>query len=94
MYAGCNVEFDNYSNTIHAEEAAIASAVASGEKELAAVAVVTGVPDLAWPCGMCLQSLYEMGGPDLLVIAGAGNLQERKRMSELLPEGFRLSERE
>ncbi|MBN2582207.1 MAG: cytidine deaminase [Planctomycetes bacterium] len=89
-YVGCNVEFDNYSNTIHAEEAALAAAVAGGETGVYAIAVVTGSSELAWPCGMCLQSLFELGGRDLLVIASNGNTSEVKRVGDLLPSGFRI----
>lgn len=93
-YAGCNVEFANYSNTIHAEEAAIAAAVADGEREIAAVAVRTEGAAIAWPCGMCLQSLFEIGGGDLRVIASNGTTTEAKELRDLLPHGFRLTEGE
>lgn len=89
-YGGCNVEFCNYSNTIHAEEGAIAQAIAAGEKRIVAVAVVTQGDEPAWPCGMCLQSLYELGGANLRVIAGNGKTHEVKLMRELLPHGFSL----
>jgi cytidine deaminase len=89
-HAGCNVEFENYSNTIHAEEAAIAKAVAAGERSIRAVAVVTNGDSIAWPCGMCLQSLYEIGGERLRVIGSNGPQHEVKNIKELLPYGFRL----
>ena len=90
IHIGCNFEFDNYSNTIHAEECALSVAVAAGALELKAICVVTSGDDLAWPCGMCRQSLYEIGGPDLLVIAANGSRHEVKSMAELLPCAFRL----
>ncbi len=90
VYVGCNIEFDNYSNTLHAEEVALAAGVVSGETEFEAVAVVTEGPSLAWPCGMCLQSLYELGGKDLRVIASNSHRQEVKAMRDLLPHAFAL----
>jgi len=93
-YAGCNVEFGNYSNTIHAEEGAIAQAIVAGERKIIAVAVVTQGEEPAWPCGMCLQSLYEIGGPELRVIAGNGQTHQVKRMHDLLPHGFSLERKE
>jgi len=90
IYVGCNIEFDNYSNTIHAEEAAISSAISSGEKQILSIAVFTFSNQINFPCGMCRQSLFELGGEDLRVIACNENTYEIKTMKELLPSGFRL----
>jgi len=89
-YVGCNIEFDNYSNTLHAEEVALAAGVVNGEREFEAIAVVTDGPSVAWPCGMCLQSLHEVGGNHLRVIAVCGHRQEVKALGELLPYAFSL----
>ncbi|MCK4777195.1 MAG: cytidine deaminase, partial [Actinomycetia bacterium] len=69
IYTGCNVEFDNYSNTIHAEEAAISAFVSAGEKRMVSAVIYTFTDKIRYPCGMCLQSLFELGGNDLKVIA-------------------------
>lgn len=90
IYTGCNVEFDNYSNTIHAEEAAISAFVAAGDEHPLAIVVVTFGNKVQFPCGMCLQSLYELGGPNLKVIACNSTKCETKTMRELLPAGFQL----
>jgi len=91
IYAGCNIEFDNYSNTIHAEESAIAAFVSAGEKQ-PPLAIVVYVPGekIYFPCGMCLQSLFELGGKNLKVIACSDKAQETKSIAELLPYGFKL----
>lgn len=91
IFIGCNVEFDNYSNTIHAEEAALAHAVTSGETSLRAIAVVTDGEGLAWPCGMCRQSLHELGGAELIVITSNGKKTETRLMRDLLPVPFSLA---
>jgi cytidine deaminase len=90
IYVGCNVEFDNYSNTIHAEEAAISAFVAAGEKHPVRIAVFTFDDEIWFPCGMCRQSLFELGGNDLKVIACNNTTCERKTIEELLPSGFHL----
>ena len=90
IYSGCNIEFDNYSNTIHAEEAAISAFVSAGDKQPVCIAVYTNNSELSFPCGMCRQSLFEMGGKDMKIIACNNDKQESKTMGELLPSGFHL----
>jgi len=90
IYVGCNIEFDNYSNTIHAEEAAISAAMAAGEKCIASIAIFTFSDRVYFPCGMCRQSLFELGGKDLRVIACSENSCEITTIGELLPSGFHL----
>ncbi len=88
IYSGCNIEFDNYTNTIHAEESAIVSMVMGGDSVPLAVAVYTKEDDPFYPCGLCRQSLFEMGGYGLTVIAWNGEHNKQCLMSELLPGGF------
>jgi len=90
IYRGCNIEFANFSNTIHAEEAAIANAVTmNGPIKIDILAVVTGDADRVWyPCGMCLQSIYELSTPDTVVVAGNLDHWEWKYIKDLLPHGF------
>jgi cytidine deaminase len=90
IHVGCNIEFDNYSNTIHAEEAAISAFVAAGEERAVSIAVYTAGAEVCFPCGMCRQSLFELGGSDLTVIACNDSTFQTKTMDELLPSGFHL----
>lgn len=90
IYVGCNIEFDNYSNTIHAEEAAISAFVVAGGKKPVAIAIFTFNNKPVYPCGMCRQSLIELGGKNLKVIAAYEDKYEIKTMEELLPEAFKL----
>lgn len=92
IYSGCNIEFGNYSNTIHAEESAIVSMISSGANNPKSIAVYTEDDKVQFPCGMCLQSLIEIGGPDLKVIAVNQTSQKSKTMKELMPEAFLLKE--
>jgi cytidine deaminase len=88
VYSGANVENASFSATICAERVAASSAVASGDRGIAAVAVTTSAAGPAPPCGMCRQFLFEFN-PEMLVIC-EGTSGERKtwRLSELLRDGF------
>ena len=90
MYVGCNIEFDNYSNTIHAEEGAISAFIAAGEKKMICVAIFSASESVAFPCGMCRQSLFELGGEQLKIISSNKTTLKVKTMAELLPNGFSL----
>src|SRR4051794_40943297 len=65
IYQGCNVENASFGLTICAERVAAGSAVANGEREFTAIAVVSrgGVA----PCGACRQFLAEFN-PNLPII--------------------------
>lgn len=90
IFSGCNIEFDNLSNTIHAEEAAISSMITSGETRPVKIAVYTHDREPVYPCGMCLQSLFELGGENLTVIACNDKEHRSRKITELLPFGFVL----
>jgi cytidine deaminase len=89
VYTGCNVENASYPLTLCAERAAIARAVADGEREFAAIAVVTSTG--ATPCGACRQVLREFGGPDgalRVIVAKPDGESQVYTIAELLPEAF------
>jgi cytidine deaminase len=89
VFAGSNVENASYGATICAERAAIAAAVNAGVRRLGAVAVASGTTPPTPPCGICLQTLAEFGGPDLPVtLAGARGAVVETTLGELLPRGF------
>ena len=88
VYCGCNVENASFGSTNCAERTAIFSAIASGEREFDAIAIVGSNPnDYAYPCGMCRQVLSEFG--DLkIIVAKTENDFKVFRLSELFPNGF------
>jgi cytidine deaminase len=89
IYAGCNVENASYGLSLCAERAAIAAAVAAGDSEIAAVAVVTGSDSPTPPCGMCLQTLLEFADPKAPVILKTlRGRTKRYALRELMPHGF------
>jgi cytidine deaminase len=84
-FTGCNVENASFRLTVCAEEAAVAAAVAGGEKDFIAIAVVTDSREPTMPCGACRQVLAEFN-PDLDVISYTiDGRKSTARLSELLP---------
>lgn len=93
VFAGCNVENSSYGMTNCAERTAIFSAVAqSGPKlSIRAVAVITEQDVPCSPCGACRQVIYEFGPEATIIFKNAKGWTEAP-ITDLLPEGFRLSE--
>lgn len=91
IFAGCNVENASYGMTNCAERTAIFSAVAQlgGAMEIAEIVVVCEQDAPCAPCGACRQVIYEFG-PSALVYFKSADGWKTLRISELLPEGFRL----
>ncbi|MGO9591043.1 MAG: cytidine deaminase, partial [Candidatus Acidiferrales bacterium] len=91
IFAGCNVENASYGMTNCAERTAIFSAVASiGPKiEIDAITIVNNHDAPCAPCGACRQVIYEFG-PKATVYFQSAKGQKKLKITDLLPEGFRL----
>jgi len=88
IFTGCNVENSSYGMTICAERNALAHAVASGEREFSALAIVTDASKPTPPCGACRQALMEFS-PDMAVILVTTQGQRKIfSLRELLPYPF------
>lgn len=87
VYTGCNIEIASYGATVCGERTAAFKAVSEGERDFAAVAVVTS--NAAAPCGICRQVLYEFG-PEMIVIMvdTEGQVAWEGPLTDLLPHGF------
>lgn len=89
VFAGCNVENASYGLTVCAERNAVGAMVAAGARRLEAVVVASGTTPPTPPCGMCLQTLAEFGGPDLPVtLAGGRGARVETTLGALLPQAF------
>jgi cytidine deaminase len=86
VFAGSNIENVSYGLTICAERVAIGSAVAAGEREFVAIAVVADTIEPIVPCGACRQFLAEFS-PDLIIVSAtvAGD-RKIENLSNLLPD--------
>jgi cytidine deaminase len=89
VHPGCNVENASYGLTVCAERNAVAAAVLAGARRLEAVAVASGTTPPTPPCGMCLQTLAELGGPELpVILAGPRGAPVLTTLGALLPRAF------
>jgi cytidine deaminase len=87
IFTGVNVESAAYPTTMCAERVAIYTAVAQGEREFDAIAVVTS--NGGSPCGGCRQVMAEFGLETVVLIADAdGRLLEQTTVNALLPGAF------
>ena|SRR6185369_10290068 len=98
IYTGCNIENAAYSQTIHAEETALAKAVSDGGIQRAkaagltqfdfikAVAVHTPKGGDPWPCCNCRQSLCEFGLKMDIVGESKDGRMLSKKLADLVPE--------
>ncbi|MBX0303014.1 cytidine deaminase [Haloarcula salinisoli] len=87
VYTGCNVENANYSNSLHAEEVAVGTAVSEGHHSFARLAVSSAKRDGVTPCGMCRQTLSEFCDEDFRILTEGDGGEEPTEytLGELLP---------
>ena len=94
IYTGVNVENASCPAGICAERNAIFHAVACGEREITAIAIIGGlngqITDYCPPCGVCRQVMREFCDPEHMTVIIAKSTDEYKEMTlaELLPESF------
>ena len=85
VFVGCNIENANYSNSLHAEEVAVAEAVKTGHADFERLAVTSAARDGVTPCGMCRQTLAEFAPDDLEIVCDLGDDTATYTLGELLP---------
>ncbi|HVR40313.1 MAG TPA: cytidine deaminase [Thermoanaerobaculia bacterium] len=91
IYRGCNVENCTYGLTVCAERVALLSALAAGEREFIAIAVVTQSEEPGTPCGPCRQLMWEYCGDIDVTLANLGDRRVDYKLSELFPHPFSFS---
>lgn len=95
IIVGCNVENAAYGSTICAERTALTAAIAQGEREFVAIAVVTA--NGGSPCGSCRQVMAELGPAMRVYISDESANYRETDVKTLLPDWFdeqKLSETE
>ncbi len=86
---GCNVENRTFGLTVCAERTALVAAVARGLRRPQAIAVVTSTDPPSPPCGLCLETLTELGSPELPILLANLNGDRRVyKLADLLPHPF------
>lgn len=91
VYKGCNIENKAFSPTNCAERTAFFSAVADGEREFSAIAIVGGeneITDFCPPCGVCRQVMSEFCNKDFEIYLWDGEEIKTYTLGELLPNSF------
>ncbi|NLM38066.1 MAG: cytidine deaminase [Firmicutes bacterium] len=88
IFGGCNIENASYGATICAERVAVARAVAEGETDFVAMAVVADSPEPGSPCGICRQFLAEFAPRLTLILANLEGKVRRGSLDEYLPYAF------
>lgn len=92
IYLGCNVENASFGATNCAERSALFSAIASGERDFEAIAVVGGHAGLCdesiLPCGICCQVLSEFCNHDFPIVLVKGDSYRVLTLGELFPHAF------
>ncbi|SRR5260221_9343861 len=67
IYTGCNVEHKFRSHDVHAEVNAITNMIASGEREIAVVAIAAE-RDSFTPCGACMDWIFQFANPGSCIV--------------------------
>jgi cytidine deaminase len=85
IFTGCNVENISLGLTICAERGAVAAAIAEGQKDFAAIAVVTDSEAPTLPCGACRQVLAEFNPGIKIVVSTISGGMQKFNLSDSLP---------
>jgi cytidine deaminase len=89
IHVGCNVENAAYPQSQCAEASAIGALIASGAREIHAVAVVGEGSEPVTPCGGCRQRLRELAALEVVVVtADMNTVTGRYTVGGLLPHSF------
>ena len=92
IYLGCNVENAAYPAGICAERAALAAAIAAGERSFTRMVVLAGSDRPVPPCGICRQVIAELAPNMPLLLANLDGMLEETTPEALLPGAFRAQD--
>lgn len=89
IYIGCNIENSSYSLTCCAERVAIFQAIAAGEKDFQAMAIVGDTEQPITPCGACRQVINEFFNDETpIYLANLSGQIKQLTINDLLPLSF------
>ncbi len=88
IYSAGNIENAASGASICAERAALARAIASGEREFEAIAIAGNAVEPVSPCGICRQSLIEFGEDIIVIMSNAKGDALTATLADLLPKAF------
>ena len=88
IYSAGNIENAASGAGICAERVALAKAIASGEKEFEAIAIVANAAEPISPCGICRQSLIEFGEDIVVIMSNTRGDALTATVGDLLPRAF------
>jgi cytidine deaminase len=88
IYTGCNVENASFSIGICAERSAISNAIANGESDIVAVAVIADSQPITPPCGACRQFIQEFGPKATIILTNVKGDIAVYTQNQLLPYPF------
>ncbi len=89
VFTGCNMENASYGATICAERVAIGQMVASGERKIRELAIISSGERPVVPCGMCLQVILEFGADCEVNVSSRDQKTTKKfKLRELIPQSF------
>jgi cytidine deaminase len=94
IFTGCNIENASFGATMCAERVAIFAAVAAGQRQIKALAVIADTPQPVAPCGLCRQVLQEFGPDCLVIMANLKGEYQAAMMAQLLPHAFEFRQPE
>lgn len=90
IFTGCNIENASFGATVCAERVAIFTAVAAGQRQIKALAVIADTPQPVSPCGLCRQVLAEFSPDCQVIMANLAGEYQILTLEQLLPSAFKL----
>jgi cytidine deaminase len=91
VYLGANIEPDVMNLGLCAERTALFSALAQGERDFEAIAVYSGTPKPAYPCGACRQVFSDLAPTVTWIMVGDEEVKIEK-LDDILPNRFVLED--
>lgn len=88
VYRGCNIENAAYGAANCAERTALFSAIADGETEFEAIAIVSSSGQFTYPCGICRQVIAELMPEGRIICSNDENETHIFTVDEILPHSF------